>query len=338
MKNIGLLVQTIGNGHFTQACTLYDILKEHYNIPLVVSCGPHPMPEWKQQLPNPTHHHEKRWVTENDIQGMKNAKPMLHFMKSICQPIDVDKYVKQYNLDLLISLWCPSIVESASVPWLSFAPQNSVNDLRLKILINLCKHKQIPVSIGMPNLYNQYTIPSLISDVPLQRHLCHYNAGVKQERESLCVAYAVSGVDFQHRLSKIAAANPHFSIHFFFKHALQVSFPSNVVVHKPSKQVFQNYLQAAACVLCTAGNELIQECAFNKIPVATMPCSAQQFEQVSNAKVYISQLKYAVPLCDELSLDALSTRRVNSAHQHIKASIQGREQKIVQLVESFITT
>ena len=41
--------------------------------------------------------------------------------------------------------------------------------------------------------------------------------------------------------------------------------------------------------LCTSGNELIQECVYNYIPVASMPCSKKQFEQMHNYKKYLSK-------------------------------------------------
>ena len=45
--------------------------------------------------------------------------------------------------------------------------------------------------------------------------------------------------------------------------------------------------------MCYLQLETIQECVYNRIPVATMACSLRQFEQVRNEDKYVNKLKYA---------------------------------------------
>ena len=85
-------------------------------------------------------------------------------------------------------------------------------------------------------------------------------------------------------------------------------------------------------VFCTSGNELILECVYNKIPVATIPCSTKQMEQIQNYKQYVKILKYAISMDDSIDLDLFVNRNVNNAHHDLNATLKDRDEKILKLV------
>ena len=228
---------------------------------------------------------------------------------------------------MIISFWTPSVVTKLSIPWICVANQYTVDNVGLNILNHLCKNNQIPVSIGEPNKYSPYSLPSLIDVIPIRR---------ENIKKNICVAYAVSGLDFQKCLAEIAINNPTFEIHFFLKAGPSIILPSNVHYHLTSRTEFRKYLEKTACIISTAGDTLVQECVLNGIPIAIMPCSYAHFEQVSNVSKYVVRLQYAIHMKPGLSLTELSKQNMIIAQKHIQQSLKHRDKDVINLVKQFI--
>ena len=329
MKNIGFMICAVGNGHLTQAKTVYNILRKNgYNIPIVISCGKKENKEWKKIFKESDYVNEKIYITEDATNNLKTVGSYINFIRSIFKPMNAYYYFQKYKLDLFISFWTPSLIIKFPVPCLSFAYQYNIEGSKfLDLTIKLSKKLQIPVSIGRPNKYSSYWVPNLIGLNPIKRNI---------NTKKICLAYSVSGNDFINTMNKIALKNPNYEINFFFKKKVSTNLPSNIIVHNISRDKFRELLKITHCVICTSGNELIQECVFNKIPVATMPCSDDQFEQHNNFNKYVNILKYAVKMDEELDLEKLSNRDMNEVHNVLIKSLDNREEKIINLIKQFI--
>jgi len=328
MKNIGFFICAVGNGHFSQAHTIFSILiKYGYKVPVVICFGKDKNKSWEKKLPGTDIYHELMPVSEENMNNYNNPISLYNIARAIFIPKNMEKYIQRYDLDMIISFWTPSVVTKLSIPWICMANQYTIDYVALNIINHLCKNNQIPVSIGESNRYSPYSLPSLIDTTPIRR---------ENIKNNICVAYAVSGLDFQRCLAKIAINNPTFEIHFFLKAGSSIILPSNVHYHLTSRSEFRKYLEKTACVISTAGNELVQECVLNGIPIAIMPCSSVHFEQVSNISKYVIRLQYAIHMKPGLSLTELSKQNMIIAQKHIQQSIKNRDKDVINLVKQFI--
>lgn len=326
MKNIGFIILGVGRGHFTQATTIYRILQKYmYNIPVVIFIGGNFKEEWNNLFTDSDYYQEFISFSEESITNI-TITSIMDWIERLIVPLDITKYIQQYNLDMLISFWIPNLVTNFSIPCISIANQYNTKNLGTKLLINLFKDKQIPVSIGEPNEFSPFWVPFLIDNKLIKR---------KPSSIKICVAYDAAGTDFQKTLSTIATNNPNFEIHFFSRIESNITMPSNVINHTTSKLEFEKYLNKASCVLSTAGDTLVQECVLNGIPIALMPCSKTHIEQVSNMSKYVVRLKYAVKMTPNISLEELSHRDVKIYQKSIQKSIINREEIIINLIKQF---
>ena len=370
-KRIGFLVCGIGNGHITQAKTVYQILcRNNHEVPVVCFCAPRFEEEWVEMFPGTTCVHHYIPVTKQDMNDF-SVSSLWRFGLSIFTPCAVERIVHDHRLDMFMNFWTPNLVTRFSVPCICIASQYNADNYwapgswALWLLIHLFKHHQTPVSIGEPNEFSNLWVPSLIDFEPLTaqgRSLLRHRHRVVQgtvtraqcqadrrgrelltrprEREDcLCVAYCVSGTDFPERLQQIALCNPSFQVHLFCsdKSAVARCTAENITWHQPSRKDFKDYMRKASCVLCTAGNELIQECILGGTPVATMPCSQMQFEQVGNYNKYVNRLKFAATMntsidLEELSFGKASHARVEKANNKFCKSLSGRDHAVLALV------
>ena len=73
MKNIGFLICAIGNGHFTQAHTIFSILiKYGYKVPVMIGIGKHENKLWKNILLGTDHYHESAPISEECMNSYNN--------------------------------------------------------------------------------------------------------------------------------------------------------------------------------------------------------------------------------------------------------------------------
>ena len=143
-KNIGFLVCGVGNGHLTQAKTVYNILKKNgYKIPIIVACCQKKKPKWKTIFPKCDIDHEKIPVSEEATNNM-SIFTIIKFFISAYTKVNVEKYIKKYNLDMMITFWTPNFVTSFSVPCISLAYQFSDDNILTKFTIkNTAKHQTL---------------------------------------------------------------------------------------------------------------------------------------------------------------------------------------------------
>ena len=180
-------------------------------------------------------------------------------------------------------------------------------------------------SIFKNSILSKYKIPALIDIKKINRD---------NIKPKLILSYSVSGYDFPNELIKLAVKYPDFNFKYFTNEKVNLIFPKNIECFKSDKKLFQEYLEKCEAVLCTSGNELIQECVLNKIPVATMPCSKKQFEQNNNFKLYID-LKYAKSMKD-ININKLVKYKNQDTCINFCKSLENREEKILRLFQKLL--
>jgi len=330
-KKIGFYIMGIGNGHITQAKIVYSILEKHYDIPITIFVSGNEKKEFREIFPNSNYLHYKIFADEGDMDKLNTIKSKFKSLLSYAKPYNLNEIIKIFNLDLLIGFWCIGfndiLTQKLIKPYLCIAPQYSVDNKNINLIANLSKKQVIPISIDDNNKYSDHKLPPLIDIKEIKK---------EKSEKNIVLAYAVNGIDFMNTLNQIAIKNEDYEFHFFYRKAPNYNFNKNVFYHKTSRIEFKEYFKIAKCVLCTSGNELIYECVYNKIPVATMASNKNQFEQVHNQNKFINKFKYAIKMDKNLDIDELTKIDVITSNLDLKKKIDNREYQVLNLIKKFI--
>jgi UDP-N-acetylglucosamine:LPS N-acetylglucosamine transferase len=332
MKNICFFVNGIGNGHLTQADTIFNILQgtNNYNVKIVYIIN------------NKNIFNDNLKLYKNKFKNTKIKNISINSNEStisnIYNPINFLKMIKDFNkvkideqllisrkIDLIISFFIPKFfIKKINIKCIDIACQYCINNIIIKILsYNKIYNNIIPVSIGNKNIYSKYYIKSLISLEELDR---------KNVNKKIALAYNAFGDNFTNILNKIAKNNKEFKIYLFMKENPKKKLEDNIIFNYCSNK-FKKILKIASCVLCTSGNELIQECVYNNIPVATIYCSNKHFEQVYNYNNYIKK-KYAIHMDENLNLEKISKINNIKISNKFKKRINNRDKEIINIIDN----
>ena len=310
-KNIGLLINCFGNGHLTQADTFYKILKKiGYRVNIIVLFS------------NKNINTEEYYFKDEEIINInvkineKNAgeldtfsifKYLYYNLKNNYNK--VNQLGIENNIDLWISFFAPVYNTQKKMLVISrqIAHKNSL--LNNSVLNYFISYNLIHVSLLDKNIHSDYWIPSLID-----------NKKIRKKSKNICVAYYSFEGPFINILKKIANNNPEYKI-YLFKNKKFDNLPKNIIVKNISKIEFRKYLGYSSCVLCTSGNELIQECVYNYIPVATIPSNNKNWEQIENFNFYCNKLNYSEEMKENLNLNVLSNKNVKDIGDKLNKSI-----------------
>jgi hypothetical protein len=234
-------------------------------------------------------------------------------------------YEDSHKVDFWINFFIADLGNFRTTQLL-IANQMATRNLKMLTAIYFAQHTSNTrcVSIAQPSMITSDMLPPLIEtnvlfSIPEPKHI---------------VCYSVSGEDFPRTLKYIANKHPDYTFDYFLNYIHSYSYctPPNVRVHKTSKNAFQEHRCRAAGVLCTSGHELLQECVFLGIPVALMPCSGAQEEQVENFEYYTTK-GWCVEMNEELDINNLIESDVSEQQEDITKLIDGREEKVIRLIE-----
>ena len=317
-KIIGFQINGIGNGHITQAKTLYDILIRHYDIPVVLMYG--------RSDTNGIYFHESEIIYISVVSTPKSISkleiiPIVADLFSV-KPTIV--YEKTHSVNIWVNLFVLDL-GNFRTRQLCIASQFSSDYIKIiaSLFLSIQMGNITPISILRKSSITSCTLPPLIDTA---------NITIKPvSKRVLC--YSVSGEDFPHMLHRIATKYTEYTFYYFLDYHLSYSLPDNVRIQSTSREAFRSSLQSASAVLCTSGNELIQECVFFGIPVASMPCSMMQEEQVENYTYYKNK-KWCQSLTGQLDLDNLLKKDVSNQQEEIKKLLDGRESAVLEMIES----
>lgn len=314
-KKLGLIVNGIGNGHITQAITVYKILKKKYQIPIVVIWG---RDEGCDNLfPDSYVAYHKMFSNRETINSMNKSKVLKDFWFN---SLPSYHYENIYGVNMWWNFFVPDLFNFRTTQ-INVSSQIAMEDWKIDILQKISAYLtySIPVSINFKNKYSNYYLPPLICEKKIEREI----------DDKLVLCYSVSGEDFYKELKKIADKY----IDFKFKYFTNLEFKNsnkNIEIFLPDKENFKNYLKQCVCVLCTSGNELILECVYNNIPVGTMACSNMHFEQKYNEDLYIKKLDYADSMLD-IDLNKLINKVRIEKSLELEKDLLLRDEKVYEL-------
>lgn len=318
----GMQICGVGNGHISQAKSVYDILEHKYDIPIVIIHGAKKNSA-DSVFPKDKIVYEDGYTTQEDVNNMN----ILPIIKDAVKNKHTEKYENAYGVNTWLNFWVTDI-HNMRTQQINISNQILLPSILVSVIVVVIKFiNQVEiVSIGHPNKFSNKHVPALISTDPIDR---------RNVNKDIILAYSVSGSDFPYVLYKLANNYPEKSFHFFSKKH-HLNFPSNVNLHNPQREKFKQLLAVAGAVLCTSGHELVQECVYNCIPVATMPCSRKQFEQRFNYKQYCEKLQFAVKMNKRTDLVKLVNRKPSEINRRFIESIQNRPSDVLKCIESCI--
>ena len=316
-KILGFQVCGTGNGHLTQAKTVYDILIKYYHIPVVIVYGRNYIQEnlfSKSKL-----FYQKQHSNTNSIAKMDRYKAFLDLFSN--------KNTKYYENNYGVNLWFNFLVLDVfnfRTKQVQIANQILLPYLDVQLVsvfLKLFSYTHF-TSMIYKNKFSNAVIPSLINIDKLDR---------SEIDDNLILCYSVSNYNFPKTLFKIAEKYPNHTFHYFLNYNLEMQIPKNVILHKQSKKEFKEYLSKTSAVLCTSGNQLCQECIYHNIPLAIMPCDKKHSEQVYNITKYCKKIKFAVKMHNNLDINTLKMINNEQISKQFKKSFKNRDQKILDL-------
>ena len=316
-KVFGFQINGIGNGHLTQAKTVYDILIEHYAIPVVLVYG------------------------RSDTNGVRFDASEVAYLPYASTPESTNdgdvlaiaadfisiKPTRTYEEAHQVNFWMNFFVADLGnfrTAQLVIANQFSTSKLKVLAPLYCAQYAGVGrfVSVAKPSMLTPNVLPPLIDT----------NALLWKPEPKRILCYSVSGEAFPRTLRRIARRHPGYRFDYFLNYAHSSRVPSNVRVHPTSKGSFKEHQEKAAAVLCTSGHELIQECVFMGLPVASMACDEAQEEQVDNCEYYTTK-GWCRAMTDELDLADLVKSDVTSSQAEMASLVEGSEAKILKLIE-----
>lgn len=318
-KIISFQICGIGNGHLTQAKTVYDTLINYAKIPVVLIYG---RLEGYDQIFNYSRViYFSLHTNEKSIEQMDKVSCLL----DLFTPKYTTLLEKQYEISEWINFWMIDLFNTDTKQTI-IADQFNCQNYDIDIIVNICKiFCNVSIySIINPTRFSQEYLGSLINLNIINRNKIEKN---------LIVCYSVSGNDFIFTLGNISKNYPNFNFKLFINYHIEYSLPKNVNIYKIDSKFFKDNLERCQGVLCTSGNELIQECVYNNIPVATMPCNYKQYEQVHNFKKYCFDLEYSIQMNENLNLDELVNRNMEEFSLKFQNMVKNRDSKIIELIK-----
>lgn len=327
-KNLGLLINCFGIGHLTQANNFYKISKKNgYNISVIILFS-NKFIDIKEYNFNK----EKIIKIHMDIKekdaGNLDSYSIIKYLlfNTISNKNNVNNYGVENKVDLWINFFAPAMNLDIKTLLISRQSSHKMSLINNYITNYFISYNLIHVSILKKNMFSDYWIPSLINNKKIIKN---------NIKNKICVAYYSFDGPFMKILKKIAINNSDFKI-YLFKNKKFDDLPSNIIVKNISKIEFKNYLKICSCVLCTSGNELIQECVYNYIPVATIPSNNNNWEQVENFNFYCNELQYSEKMKMNTNLESLSNKNVKRIGDEFNKSIENRDVIINYLLKKFI--
>lgn len=326
-QKIGFMINGIGNGHLTQAKTTYNILKKSCHIPLVLIFG-HKKDSLKDSFPDSNILIIPIKCQEQDIEQL-NLLPILNDMAgNISFSQQISNLTNRYKIDLWINFFWVSFLET-NMPQFIIAEQFSIQNPMIATLImslKLISRVKI-ISLTFDSPFTKYKIPALINLDKIR-----FPKNDIQGNDILC--YNNSGSYFLNLILHLSQKYPEYNFHYFGHHIPSLTsnqkFP-NLNLYLCDTNKFNNLFSRCRAILCTSGNQLIQEAVYYEIPVASCPCSLKHLEQVYNHRRYL-EINWIENLNHNLDLKKLINKNMTTFQSRLKMSLVNRDKKVIDLL------
>lgn len=330
-QKIAFMINGIGNGHLTQAKTTYNILKKSCHIPLVLIFG-HKNDYIKESFPGSNVLIIPTKCREHDIEQL-NLLPILNDIAgNISFSQQINNLTKRYKISLWINFFWVSFLET-NIPQVIIAEQFSIQNpmiatliLSLKLMANV---KIISLTFDSP--FTKYKIPALFNLDKIR-----FPKDDIQGQDIVC--YNNSGTYFLNFILHLSQKYPEYNFHYF-GHQIPNLFSNqkspNLNFYLCDNNRFNNLFSRCRAILCTSGNQLIQEAVYYGIPIASCPCSLKHLEQVYNHRRYLD-INWIEDLNNNLNLTQLINKKMTTFQSRLKMSVVNRDKKVIDLLNKII--
>ena len=331
-KRIGIIVFGVGKGHLTQANTMYKVLtrKLQRHVPIVIifsndnDCAD--LTEYAfSKVPI------KKVSIKSSADTVHNVtKLLLHsiYYLFFTSKVIFDELEDTYGVQIWMNFFAP--VRKTRRPCIHISHQVNLDNMLVDLAMLFISGTFVSLGDPCKRRKVKHTISTLIDEEKIDR---------VESESKLIIAYAVSGDDLFDMLCNIAKNHKNFYFAYFSpKRPVNGRTPDNVTWFKPNFKHFQEHLKRCSAVLCTSGNQLIQECVLNKIPCAIIPAHRNHFEQKHNFRKYLSR-GWAIELNLNLSINQLCNDdiRICKAYNEIQETLVDRDQSIVNILTESIS-
>ena len=329
-KRIGLIVFGVGKGHLTQANTMYKILtrKIQRDVPIVIifsndedctdlaeyAFSKAPIKIVRIKSSADTVHNVTKLLLHSIYYLFFTTKAIFDEMEDI------------YGVQIWMNFFAP--VRQTRRTCIHISHQVNLDSILVDLAMLFISGTFVSLHHPCKRAKVKHTISTLIDEEKIDRI---------DSRSKLIICYAVSGDDLFEMLCNIARNHKDFHFVYFSPKKPDLTL-DNVAWFKPNFNHFREHLKRCLAVLCTSGNQLIQECVLNKIPCAIIPAHRNHFEQRRNFEEYISR-GWATELNSNLNIGQLCIDhiRVCKAYKEIQDMLLDREQIIANILTDSIS-
>lgn len=304
--NIAIAFSAVGNGHFTQAVTVANYIKDRFNISFVgVTClndcnEDELRTRIKMLIKDGCDIRIYKATNLGTTSELRNKlKTQLSVLYYTTMNINnLNKLLKKNNCILVLDFFT-NTYGTYHIPVIKIARQfisidNQLNNifyrtLKTKTIFNaaicLTKHEENNEN----NNFIDFHIPPLIDNRPMVRNVI----------PNTCLVYT-RDKDYCPSINTLVKKHPSFKFNIFTNHINEIDRNVNVIVNKPSIE-FKNYLTTTDILITTSGVESICEALFNEIPVILFKPDIGDEEQTFNYNFYIRN-KMASPFSHDVDL------------------------------------
>ena len=306
-RNIIISVLMFGQGHLTQACNFYKHIREEYKIVALVLILPVdiPMTTAENTIKSTILFEDNPFIwfnpvvlsTSDDCSTIWKCMIDVAIISNCSKPTFVN-ICKNTCAEFHISFWGFDWYDN--IPTLGIARQSISlypNCLLLKSFYSNFYNRihYIPIIVdseeeSKSNSIYGNSIPPLINTARIERNITSKS----------CLLY-LRDADYLTFLPELVNNNPDFTFNVFTTHTSTYSH-KNITYHMIGPK-FKDYMKTASCMITSSGNETIQECVYNEIPISIFKPTTD-FEQRINYNIY-TRNGMALPFSEKIDLHKL---------------------------------
>ena len=313
--NITFAITCVGMGHFTQAITVANYIKDKYNFKYI-ACGCMADVDEVTLVNKIKQSVLYKDAADISIFKLKNVK--MHDLNNIskiilsqiyCSIINIPEYTfyfTKHNIELIIDFFTNFIIP-IGYPTLRIARQyismkqyldnplihagTKFNTANLGICLSIddiCELQR--------NSIVDFDIPPLINTTEIKRTII----------PNTCLVY-IRDAHYCNDLNMLIKNNPDISFSVFTNHVAHIEPFTNVYISVPSDE-FKDKLATTQIIITSSGVETVCEAFYNDIPIVVFRPDEDDKEQSYNYNYYIKS-KMAVPFTNNIDLLNISEQR-----------------------------
>lgn len=340
-QNIAFFICCIGMGHFTQAITVANYIKDKYKFKYIfcsctADCNDD---EIKNRVKNSILYKDKATIqigkahilqTRELTNILKTQASILYYNTKYIPALYY--YIKKYNISLCLDFFT-NFYDVFRYPSISISRQLiSMNQYIDNPLQNGLKHrKHVNVAICLSNddinslnKYNNidFDIPPLIDITEIPRDII----------PNTCLIY-IRDAHYCKDINIFVKNNHHIQFSIFTNHIKDINQEPNVSLSKPSDD-FKEKLKKTQILITSSGVESICEAHYNNIPIIVLKPDEGDKEQTHNYNYYVKN-NMATPFSKDINLVEIANTKINN--EWFKEYCKTADYKINEIIHNVIS-